>query len=106
MRIIKDLELDHKKKLKHTFVQGADGNYYKILTFKLYEIDTGPEFARYEVNIQQVDENTTFRKLIVPHFSRFMTAEEALAYHQKVLDNFDSILQLKSPETKEHKKSN
>lgn len=102
MRIIKELKSDNSKKLKHTLVQATDEHFYKILTFKLYEIETGPEFSQYEVNIQQVEQDETFTKLVVPHFRRFMTKQEALDYHQEVLDKFEQLLGIKPKEPAKH----
>lgn len=101
MRIIEELAPDgNARKLRHTFAQGADKNYYKILTFKLYDMEPGPEFAKFEVNVQRVNENGSFNALVVPHYKRFMTSKEALDYHQYLLDNFEKILGIK--EVKAH----
>ncbi|MBI4242757.1 MAG: hypothetical protein HY606_01600 [Planctomycetes bacterium] len=105
MRIIKELDADNIKKFRHTFIQGQDNKNYKILTFKLYDIETGPEFPKFEVNVQQVKEDWTFDRLIVPHYCRFISKEAALDYHRVLLDKFDEILGLKSLQPQHHKES-
>lgn len=101
MRIIEELEPGkNTRKTRHTLVQGSDKRFYKVLTFQLYDMEPGPEFARFEVNVQCVNENGTFSALVVPHYKRFMTLKEAMDYHQKLLDSFEEVLGIK--EVKAH----
>ncbi len=102
MKAIKELELKHTRQLRHTFVQGRDGNYYKILTFQLYDMPPPSEFANYEVNVQLVDENGRFKELVVPYLKRFKIKDDALKLHDVLLKDFDNILKLEAPKEEKH----
>ena len=91
------------RQLRHTFVQGADEKYYKILTFRLYDFKVPPEFATHETNVEEVNEKGARYVLVQPLIKRFFSEKEALDFHQELLDNFDTLLNLKAPEKKEHK---
>ena len=53
MRLIQELPLVARaRQLRHTFVQGADEKHYKILTFKLYDFKSPPEFATHDARSQ------------------------------------------------------
>ena len=98
MKNLKELELvPRARQLRHTFVQGADEKYYKVLTFKLYGFPAPPEFATHETNVEEVNE------LVQPLIKRFFNEAEATAFHQELLEKFDEILRLSPPEKKEHK---
>ena len=57
MKILQELPLVQRaRQLRHTFVQGRDEKYYKILTFKLYDFKPSPEFATHETNVEEVNE--------------------------------------------------
>ncbi|MFN3485413.1 MAG: hypothetical protein ACK44W_08035 [Planctomycetota bacterium] len=104
MRIIQELPLVARaRQLRHTFVQGADEKYYKILTFRLYDFKVPPEFATHETNVEEVNEKGARFVLVQPLIKRFFSEKEALDFHQELLDNFDKILNLKPPEKKDHK---
>jgi len=104
MRILKELPLvEHARQLRHTFVQGVDENYYKVLTFRLYGFPVPPEFATHETNVEEVNENGGRTVLVQPLIKRFFREEEALTFHQDLLESFDKTLNLKAPEKKEHK---
>jgi hypothetical protein len=102
MEVIKELEPSHARQLRHTFVQGRDGNYYKILTFQLYEMAPPPEFANYEVNVQKVDKQGRFNELVVPFLKRFKVKEDALRLHDELLKEFDNILKLEELKEEKH----
>ena len=104
MKLLQELPLvERARQLRHTFVQGADENHYKILTFKLYGFKVSPEFSTCETNVEEVNEKGGRRVLVQPLIKRFFREDEALAFHQELLDKFDEILRLKPPEKKEHK---
>jgi len=91
------------RQLRHTFVQGADEKYYKVLTFRLYDFKAPPEFATHETNVEEVNEKGARLVLVQPLLKRFFREEEAVAFHHELLEKFDEILNLKPPEKKEHK---
>ena len=104
MKILKELPLvGRARQLRHTFVQGADEKHYKVLSFKLYDFKVAPEFATHEVNVEEVNENGGRTVLVQPLIKRFFREEEAVAFHQEVLETFDALLRLKAPEKKEAK---
>lgn len=104
MKILQELPLvPRARQLRHTFVQGLDEKYYKILTFKLYEFKAPPEFATHETNVEEVNEKGARLVLVQPLIKRFFDEKEALDFHQQLLDTFDETLRLKAPEKKEHK---
>ena len=104
MKILKELELVARaRQLRHTFVQGADEKYYKVLTFKLYGFPAPPEFATHETNVEEVNERGGRTVLVQPLIKRFFNEAEATAFHQELLEKFDEILRLSPPEKKEHK---
>ena len=91
------------RQLRHTFVLGADEKHYKVITFKLYDFKVAPEFATHEVNVEEVNANGGRTVLVQPLIKRFFREEEAVAFHQEVLETFDKLLNLKAPEKKEPK---
>ena len=104
MKILQELPLvERARQLRHTFVQGLDGKHYKILTFKLYDFYSPPEFATHETNVEETNERGGRTVLVQPLIKRFFREEEATAFHQEVLETFDALLNLKAPEKKEHK---
>jgi hypothetical protein len=104
MKILQELPLVARaRQLRHTFVEGADEKRYKVLTFKLYDFKVAPEFATHEVNVEEVNDNGGRTVLVQPLLKRFFREEEAVAFHQEVLETFDRLLNLKAPEKKEHK---
>src|SRR2546426_8266868 len=106
MKNLKELELvPRARQLRHTFVQGADEKYYKVLTFKLYDFTPSPEFATHETNVEEVNERGGRTVLVQPLIKRFFREDEALAFHQQLLEKFDETLRLKAPEKKEAKAS-
>jgi hypothetical protein len=84
-------------------VQGVDEKHYKILTFKLYDFKPSPEFATHETNVEEVNANGGRTVLIQPLIKRFFREDEAIAFHQELLEKFDEMLRLKAPEKKEEK---
>jgi hypothetical protein len=104
MKILQELALvERARQLRHTFVQGADEKYYKVLTFRLYDFKAPPEFATHETNVEEVNERGGRTVLIQPLIKRFFDEAEATAFHQELLEKFDETLRLKAPEKKEHK---
>ncbi|HVR86677.1 MAG TPA: hypothetical protein VMU54_20300 [Planctomycetota bacterium] len=104
MKILQELPLVARaRQLRHTYVQGADEKHYKILTFKLYEFKPSPEFATHETNVEEVNANGGRTVLIQPLIKRFFREDEAMAFHQELLEKFDETLRLKAPEKKEEK---
>lgn len=104
MKILQELPLvTRARQLRHTFVLGADEKHYKVLSFKLYDFKVAPEFATHEVNVEEVNANGGRTVLVQPLIKRFFREEEAVAFHQEVLERFDALLNLKAPEKKEHK---
>ena len=104
MKILKELPLvAQARQLRHTFVEGADEKHYKVLSFKLYDFQPAPEFATHEVSVEEVNANGGRTVLVQPLIKRFFREEEAVAFHQEVLESFDQLLRLKAPEKKEHK---
>jgi hypothetical protein len=104
MKILQELTLvERARQLRHTFVQGLDGRHYKVLTFRLYGFKAPPEFATHETNVEEVNERGGRTVLVQPLLKRFFREDEALAFHQELLENFDKLLNLKAPEKKEHK---
>ena len=104
MKILQELPLVQRaRQLRHTFVQGADEKHYKILTFALYDFKAPPEFATHETNVEETNENGGRTVLVQPLIKRFFREEEAMAFHQELLEKFDETLRLKAPEKKEAK---
>lgn len=104
MKILQELPLVARaRQLRHTFVTGADEKHYKVITFKLYDFKVSPEFATHEVNVEEVNANGGRTVLVQPLIKRFFQEREALDFHQEVLETFDTLLNLKAPEKKEHK---
>ena len=104
MKILEELPLvKQARQLRHTFVQGADEKNYKVITFALYDFPVGPEFATHETNVELVNETGGRTVLIQPLIKRFYDEAESIAFHQELLDSFDTTLNLKMPEKKEHK---
>ena len=104
MKILQELPLvERARQLRHTFVQGLDGKYYKVLTFKLYDFNPPPEFATHETNVEEVNERGGRTVLVQPLIKRFFREDEAMSFHQELLEKFDETLRLKPPEKKEEK---
>ena len=104
MKILQELPLvERARQLRHTYVQGADEKHYKILTLKLYGFKSPPEFATHETNVEEVNANGGRTVLVQPLIKRFFREEEAIAFHQELLEKFDETLRLKAPEKKEEK---
>ena len=104
MKILEELPLAKQaRQLRHTFVQGADERHYKVLTFALYSFPVGPEFATHETNVEIVNDKGGRTVLDQPLIKRFYDEAESVAFHQELLDSFDTTLNLKAPEKKEHK---
>ncbi len=103
MKVLQELPLvPRARQLRHTFVEGADGKRYKVLTFALYDFKVSPEFSTHETNVEEVNENGGRTVLVQPLIKRFFDEAEALAFHQDLVENFDKALRLKAPEKKEH----
>jgi len=94
MKVIEELALKHARQLRHTLVQGRDGNHYRIYTFQLYDFEPPAEFANFEVNVQQCEPDGSFKVLIQPFLKRFFKKGLALDLHQQLLDGFDELLKL------------
>jgi hypothetical protein len=104
MKVLQELPLvERARQLRHTFVQGLDGKYYKVLTFKLYDFNASPEFSTHETNVEETNERGGRQVLFQPLIKRFFREDEALAFHQQLLEKFDETLRLKAPEKKEGK---
>ena len=104
MRLIQELPLIKRaRQLRHTFLQGADEKHYKILTFKLYDFKAPPEFATHETNVEEVNERGARTVLVQPLIKRFFREDEAMGFHQELLEKFDETMRLKAPEKKEAK---
>jgi hypothetical protein len=104
MKVLQELPLvERARQLRHTYVEGLDGKHYKVLTFKLYEFATSPEFATHETNVEEVNERGGRTVLVQPLIKRFFREDEAMAFHQELLEKFDQTLRLKAPEKKEAK---
>ena len=104
MNILQELPLvERARQLRHTFVEGLDGKRYKILTFKLYDFKASPEFATHETNVEEVNERGGRTVLVQPLIKRFFREDEAMGFHQELLEKFDETLRLKAPEKKEAK---
>lgn len=94
MKVIEELALKHGRQLRHTMVQGRDEKYYKVYTFQLYDTAPPAEFANFEVNVQEVEADGTYKVLFQPLLKRFFAKSAALAEHQKLLDGFDDALKI------------
>jgi hypothetical protein len=104
MKVLQELPLvERARQLRHTFVEGLDGKFYKILTFKLYDFQASPEFATHETNVEEVNERGGRTVLVQPLIKRFFREDEAIAFHQQLLEKFDETLRLKAPEKKDAK---
>jgi len=104
MKILQELPLVARaRQLRHTYVQGVDEKHYKVLTFKLYDFKAPPEFATHETNVEETNEQGGRTVLVQPLIKRFFREEEAVAFHQELLEKFDETLRLKAPEKKEEK---
>jgi hypothetical protein len=104
MKVLQELPLvERARQLRHTYVEGLDGKHYKILTFKLYEFPVSSEFATHETNVEEVNERGGRQVLVQPLIKRFFREDEALAFHQQLMEKFDETLRLKAPEKKEAK---
>ncbi len=102
MKLIEELSPSWVRVLRHTYVQGRDGNHYKIITFQLYESQPPAEFPNWEVNVEQTDERGARRVLVQPVLKRFFDKKLALDFHSKLLEGFDEFLHLPEPK-EEHK---
>ena len=106
MKILQELPLvERARQLRHTFVQGLDEKHYKILTFKLYDFKSSPEFATHETNVEETNEKGGRQVLVQPLIKRFFREDEAMAFHQELLEKFDETLRLKAPEPKKEAKA-
>ncbi len=106
MKILQELEpVARARQLRHTFVQGADGKHYKVLTSRLYGFSVGPEFATHETSVELVNPQGGRRALVQPFLKRFFDEPEALAFHQEILDKFDETLRLNAPAKPPEKKA-
>jgi len=104
MKVLQELPLvERARQLRHTFVEGLDGKHYKVLTFKLYDFSVSPEFATHETNVEEVNERGGRTVLMQPLIKRFFREDEAMAFHQELLEKFDETLRLKTPEKKDAK---
>jgi len=104
MKILQELPLVARaRQLRHTYVQGLDEKHYKVLTFKLYDFKAPPEFPTHETNVEETNEQGGRTVLVQPLIKRFFREEEAVAFHQELLEKFDETLRLKAPEKKEEK---
>jgi len=104
MKILQELPLVARaRQLRHTYVEGLDQKHYKVLTFKLYDFKASPEFATHETNVEEVNANGGRTVLVQPLIKRFFREDEAMAFHQELLEKFDETLRLKPPEKKEEK---
>ncbi len=103
MKLIEELAPSWERVLRHTYVEGRDGNRYKIITFQLYGPQPPPEFPNWEVNVEQTDERGARRVLVQPVLKRFFDKKLALDFHGKLLENFDTFLHLPEPKKEEHK---
>lgn len=104
-RIVREEPLvERARQLRHTLVQGRDSRFYRVITFKLYDLEPAPEFHRFETNVQECEENGTFRVLVQPLLKRFYRQEHAVKFHAELLEHFDSVLNLQAGES-EHAKS-
>jgi hypothetical protein len=104
MKVLQELPLvERARQLRHTFVEGLDGKHYKVLTFKLYEFSVSAEFATHETNVEEVNERGGRTVLMQPLIKRFFREDEAMAFHQELLEKFDETLRLKAPEKKDAK---
>lgn len=102
MKIINEIPPRHTRHLKHTFIQGRDGNYYKVLAFQLYDTTPLAEFANFEVNVQKVNSDGKFKELIVPYLKRFKKKDEALKHYEELINDFDSFLKLPEVANEKH----
>src|SRR6476620_5436349 len=104
MKILQDLTLVARaRQLRHTYVQDLDEKRYKVLALKHHDFKSPPEFATHDTNVEEVNENGGRTVLIQPLIKRFFREEEAVAFHQELLEKFDETLRLKAPEKKEEK---
>ena len=104
MKILQELPLVARaRQLRHTYVEGVDGKHYKVLTFKLYEFKVSSEFATHETNVEEVNERGGRTVLVQPLIKRFFREDEAVSFHQELLEKFDETLRLKAPEKKDEK---
>lgn len=103
VKILEELPASWERVLRHTLVQGRDGNHYKVISFQLYDKTPPPEFPNWEVNVEQVDERGQRRVLVQPVLKRFFDKKLALDFHAKLLENFDDFLHLVEPKKEEHK---
>jgi hypothetical protein len=87
MKILQELPLvTRARQLRHTYVQGLDEKHYKVLTFKLYDFKSPPEFATHETNVEEVNANGGRTVLVQPLIKRFFREDEAMAFHQELLE--------------------
>lgn len=102
MKVIEELALRHGRQLRHTMVLARDEKHYKIYTFQLYDTEPPSEFPNFEVNVQECEADGTFRVLVQPFLKRFFRKGLALDMHQKLLDDFDEMLQIPEPKAAKH----
>jgi hypothetical protein len=106
MKILQELPLVARaRQLRHTYVEGLDGKKYKVITFALYDFKAPPEFATHETNVEETNDHGGRTVLVQPLIKRFFREDEAIAFHQELLESFDQTLRLKAPEKKEEKKA-
>ena len=101
-RIIEECTPEWERVLRHTFVQGRDEKYYKVITFQLYDKQPSVEFPNWEVNVEATNERGKRQVLVQPLLKRFFDKQVALDFHEKLLQSFDDSLKLAEPK-KEHK---
>jgi hypothetical protein len=97
MKVIEELKPEWEGVLRHTFVQGRDGNHYKVITIRLYGGSPAPEFPNWEVNVEETDERGKRRSLSQPVIKRFFDRGKALEFHAKLVETFDDFLHLAEP---------
>ena len=94
MKIISETPPKYSRQLRHTIVEGGNGKFYAILTQQLYDRQPHPEFPNYEVAVNETDINGKFKVLVGIYLKRFCAKEDAVATYQKILDNFDELLNI------------
>lgn len=96
MEVVRELGAERPRHIRHTLVKGGDGKFYKVLTFRLYDMDPPDEFHNFEVNVMLCDEHGRFSELFVPYYRRTYSQEEAVRHHAELLQTFDETLALQA----------
>ncbi len=94
MQFLRELPCKYSKELRCTLVKGHDDQNYVIYTIQLYPFLLDDGRANFETVVHFTDANGDYGELKQQYTKRYHTREEALKNHERVLQEFDRLLQL------------